>query len=183
MILYGIKRVILTELDPVTGLELEGGITASIKTAEEASLEPVLSEGEEEILRNDTNILAVVRTEDLIYGYDVTFKDNQFDINAAKLLGGYQVVEGENQTISTPLMAEGNVAKPFRMEIFVACYEGDAIVNYAKVTLNKCFGKFPTMDLGKEFYAPEFEVKARENSAANLPIKQIEFVTELPTEE
>jgi hypothetical protein len=182
MILYGIKKAVLTELDAATGLVKEGGVTATIKTAEEASLSPVLSEGAEEILRNDTNILAVVRTDDLLYGYDFTFKDNQFDLNSAQLLGGLVVEEGDNVVVKTPMLADGSVLRPFKMELYVANYEMDAIVGYAKITLNKCFGKFPEISIGKEFFAPEFEVKARENSAANLPIFSIEEVQELPAD-
>jgi len=182
MILYGIKKAVLTELDASTGLVKEGGVTATIKTAEEASLSPVLSEGAEEILRNDTNILAVVRTDDLLYGYDFTFKDNQFDLNSAQLLGGLVVEEGDNVVVKTPMLSEGSVLRPFKMELYVANYEIDAIVGYAKITLNKCFGKFPEISIGKEFFAPEFEVKARENSAANLPIFSIEEVEELPAD-
>lgn len=182
MILYGIKKAVLTELDATTGLVKEGGVTATIKTAEEASLSPVLSEGAEEILRNDTNILAVVRTDDLLYGYDFTFKDNQFDLNSAQLLGGLVVEEGDNVVVKTPMLSEGSVLRPFKMELYVANYEMDAIVGYAKITLNKCFGKFPEISIGKEFFAPEFEVKARENSAANLPIFSIEEVQELPAD-
>lgn len=180
MILYGIKKAVLTELDATTGLAKEGGIVASIKTAEEASLSPVLSEGAEEILRNDTNILAVVRTDDLLYGYDFTFKDNQFDLDSAQLLGGLVVEEGDHVVVKTPMLSEGSVLRPFKMELYVANYEMDAIVGYVKITLNKCFGKFPEIAIGKEFFAPEFEVKARENSAANLPILSIEEVDELP---
>lgn len=182
MILYGIKKAVLTELDAVTGLVKESGVKATIKTAEEASLSPVLSEGAEEILRNDTNILAVVRTDDLLYGYDFTFKDNQFDLNSAQLLGGLVVEEGDNVVVKTPMLSEGSVLRPFKMELYVANYEMDAIVGYAKITLNKCFGKFPEISIGKEFFAPEFEVKARENSAANLPIFSIEEVEELPAD-
>lgn len=184
MILYGIKKAIITELDATTGLPLEGGTTAVIKTAEEASLSPVFSEGNEEILRNDTNILAIVRSDDLLYGYDFTFKDNQFDLDSARLLGGYEVEEGENGAIvKTPMLSQGSTTHPFKMELYVASYEMDAIVGYVKITLNKCFGRFPEITIGKEFFAPEFEVKARENSTANLPILQIEEVTELPKEE
>lgn len=182
MILYGIKKAVLTELDASTGLVKESGVKATIKTAEEASLSPVLSEGAEEILRNDTNILAVVRTDDLLYGYDFTFKDNQFDLNSAQLLGGLVVEEGDNVVVKTPMLSEGSVLRPFKMELYVANYEMDAIVGYAKITLNKCFGKFPEISIGKEFFAPEFEVKARENSAANLPIFSIEEVEELPAD-
>ena len=182
MILYGIKKAVLTELDAVTGLVKESGVKATIKTAEEASLSPVLSEGAEEILRNDTNILAVVRTDDLLYGYDFTFKDNQFDLNSAQLLGGLVVEDGDKVVVKTPMLSEGSVLRPFKMELYVANYEMDAIVGYAKITLNKCFGKFPEISIGKEFFAPEFEVKARENSAADLPIFSIEEVEELPAD-
>ena len=66
------------------------------------------------------------------------------------------------------------------MDIYVANYNGDSIDNYVKVTLNKCEGKFMNMSLGEEFYAPEFEVKARENTKAGLPIKEISIVESLP---
>ena len=75
-ILYGIKKVVITELDESTGLApTTKGLVKTIDTAEEAKLTPVLSEGSEEILRSATNILAVVREDDLLYGYDITFKD------------------------------------------------------------------------------------------------------------
>ena len=184
-ILYNIKKVVLTELDPSTGKAKTSGVVSHIKTAQKAELEPVLSEGEEDILRSDTNILAVVRTDDLIYGYDVKLTDNQFDDTVAGLVAGYKVESGtldSTKKLSTPMMSEGNVAKPFKLEIYVANYSGDAIVNYAKVTLNKCTGKFPTMTVGDGFFAPEFEIKARENTKASLPIKEIEFVDTLPAD-
>ena len=185
-ILYNIKKVVLTELDPSTGKAKTSGVVSHIKTAQKAELEPVLSEGEEDILRSDTNILAVVRTDDLIYGYDVKLTDNQFDDTVAGLVAGYKVTSvtspTKTQKLATPMMSEGNIAKPFKLEIYVANYSGDAIVNYAKVTLNKCTGKFPTMTVGDGFFAPEFEIKARENTKANLPIKEIEFVDELPAD-
>lgn len=185
-ILYNIKKVVITELDPAKGTPKTSGVVAHIKTAQKAELEPVLSEGEEDILRSDTNILAVVRTDDLIYGYDVKLTDNQFDDTVAGLVAGYKVTSvtspAKTNKLATPMMSEGNVAKPFKLEIYVANYSGDSIVNYAKVTLNKCTGKFPTMTVGDGFFAPEFEIKARENTAANLPIKEIEFVDALPAD-
>ena len=182
-ILYNIKKAVITELDPTTGEAKDSGVVAHIKTAQKAELEPVLSEGEEDILRNDVSILAVVRTEDLIYGYDIKLTDNQFDDTMAGLVAGYKVEDGTvsgTKKLSTPMMSEGNVAKPFRLDLYVANYSGDSIVNYAKVTLNKCTGKFPTMTVGDGFFAPEFEIKARENTKANLPIKEITFVDTLP---
>ena len=183
-ILYNIKKVVLTELDPATGApKAEGGVKATIETAQKAELEPVLSEGEEDILRAPDKILAVVRTDDLIYGYDVKLTDNTFSADVAGLVAGYKVTKGSNSQkdkYATPMMTEGFTGKPFKLDIYVANYSGDAIVDYAKVTLNKCIGKFPTMSIGDGFYAPEFEIKARENTKASLPIKEITFVDSLP---
>lgn len=184
-ILYNIKKVVLTELDPKTGApKAEGGVKATIETAQKAELEPVLSEGDEDVLRAPDKILAVVRTDDLIYGYDVKLTDNTFGPEVAGLVAGYKVTKGsdggQKDKYATPMMTEGFTGKPFKLDIYVANYSGDAIVDYAKVTLNKCIGKFPTMSIGDGFYAPEFEIKARENSAAKLPIKEITFVDEIP---
>ena len=185
-ILYNIKKVVLTELDPATGApKAEGGVKATIETAQKAELEPVLSEGEEDVLRAPEKILAVVRTDDLIYGYDVKLTDNTFSADVAGLVAGYKVTKGSNSQkdkYATPMVSEGFTGKPFKLDIYVANYSGDAIVDYAKVTLNKCIGKFPTMSIGDGFYAPEFEIKARENSAAKLPIKEITFVDEIPAD-
>ena len=184
-ILYNIKKVVLTELDPATGApKAEGGVKATIETAQKAELEPVLSEGDEDVLRAPDKILAVVRTDDLIYGYDVKLTDNTFSADVAGLVAGYKVTKGSNSQkdkYATPMMTEGFTGKPFKLDIYVANYSGDAIVDYAKVTLNKCIGKFPTMSIGDGFYAPEFEIKARENTKAGLPIKEITFVDELPS--
>ena len=183
-ILYNIKKVVLTELDPKTGApKASDGVKATIETAQKAELEPVLSEGEEDILRAPDKILAVVRTDDLIYGYDVKLTDNTFGPEVAGLVAGYKVTKGgasQKDKYATPMMNEGFTGKPFKLDIYVANYSGDAIVDYAKVTLNKCIGKFPTMSIGDGFYAPEFEIKARENTKASLPIKEITFVNELP---
>ena len=181
MYLYGIKQVVITELDATTGAAAVSGKSFKIKTAQKAELEPVISEGEESILRNDSSILATVRTDDLLYGYNLTFTDNSFDVEMAGLVAGYKV-EGQNSTlkVSTPMLSEGKIAKPFKMDIYVANYNGDSIDNYVKITLNKCEGKFMNMSLGSEFYAPEFEVKARENTKAGLPIKEISIVESLP---
>lgn len=184
-ILYNIKKVVLTELDPKTGApKASDGVKATIETAQKAELEPVLSEGDEDVLRAPEKILAVVRTDDLIYGYDVKLTDNTFGPEVAGLVAGYKVTKGggsQKDKYTTPMVSEGFTGKPFKLEIYVANYSGDSIVDYAKVTLNKCIGKFPTMSIGDGFYAPEFEIKARENTKASLPIKEITFVDELPS--
>lgn len=182
-ILYGIKIVEIEELDPKTQLPKEDGAKFLLNTAESAEMESVKSEGTEETARSDEKILAVVRTPDLLYGYDVKFKDNTFDPQIASLIEGGVVRVKGNQVVGyrSPMLAEGaSKMKPFRMNLYIANYEGDSIKNYVKLILNNCTGKAPAFSVGKEFFAPEFEIKAREATKANLPIKDMIYVDDLP---
>ena len=186
-ILYGIKLVEIEELDPVTQLPKSGGAKFKVDTAETAELEAVTSEGTEDLKRNDTRILAIVRTPDLLYGYNLTFKDNTFDPEIMALVEGGTVKKASGGTgaitgYDSPMLSAGATnMKPFRMILYVPNYVGDSIVNYVKIVLNNCTGTAPGMNLGKEFFAPEFNVKAREATKASLPIKSMEYVTVLPT--
>lgn len=183
-ILYGVKLIVLEELDPRTQLPKDGGVTCMGETGKSVELEPVISSGDEKIARSDSNILAIVRTPDLLYGYDLKMVDNTFDLNAAALIEGAKVTEDEDGNLTrydTPLISEGATMKPFRATLYVANYEGDAIKNYVKLTLNKCSGTSPSIKLGDDFFAPEFSIKAREATKANLPIKSIEIVDTLPS--
>lgn len=183
-ILYGIQKAVITELDPATGKPpVASGKVLHFDTAEEATLEPVVDEGSEDIKRNAKKILAVVREDDLIYGYDVKLTDNVFDSAMVGIVSGYKVTpatESASEIIETPMMKEGKLSKPFMLDLYIANYEGDSIVDYCKITFNKCEGSFPSMTLGKEFMAPEFNIKARENTKANKPIKSVTFVDTLP---
>ena len=182
-ILYGVKLLVLEELDEKTQMPKEGGATCYATTGQSAELEPVVSEGEEKIARSDTKILAIVRTPDLLYGYNLKLVDNTFDINAAALIEGGAVKKNESDEVvgyDSAMLADGATMKPFRATIYIANYSGDAIVNFVKLTLNKCEGTAPTIKVGDEFFAPEFEIKAREATKAGLPVKSIEYVDELP---
>ena len=182
-ILYGVKLLVLEELDEKTQLPKEAGVKCYATTGKSAELEPVVSEGEEKIARSDTQILAIVRTPDLLYGYDIKLVDNTFDINVAALIGGGAVKTGEGGEVTgydSAMLADGATMKPFRATIYVANYMGESIVNYVKITLNKCEGNAPTIKVGDEFFAPEFNIKAREATKAGLPVKSVDYVDELP---
>lgn len=182
-ILYGIKYVEIEELDPLTQLPRVGGAKFTVDTAETAELESVTSEGTEDVKRNDTRILAIVRTPDLLYGYNLTFKDNTFDPEIMALIEGGTVREvgGSIAGYDSPMLSQGaSNMKPFRMNIYVPNYVGDSIVNYVKITLNNCTGSAPGLNIGKEFYAPEFKIKAREATKASLPVKSMDYVATLP---
>lgn len=183
-ILYGVKLLVLEELDEKTQLPKEGGVKCYASTGKSAELEPVISEGEEKVARSDTQILAIVRTPDLLYGYNIKLVDNTFDVGVAALIGGGAVktgADGEVIGYDSAMLADGATMKPFRATIYVANYMGESIVNYVKLTLNKCEGNAPTIKVGDEFFAPEFNIKAREATKAGIPIKSLEYVDELPT--
>lgn len=182
-ILYGVKLLVLEELDEKTQLPKEAGAKCYATTGKSAELEPVVSEGEEKVARSDTRILAIVRTPDLLYGYNLKLVDNTFDVNAAALIEGGAIrkgTDGEVEGYDSAMLADGATMKPFRATIYIANYQGDTIVNYVKLTLNKCTGKAPTIKVGDDFFAPEFEIKAREATKAGLPVKSIDYVDELP---
>jgi hypothetical protein len=183
-VLYGVKLVILEEIDAVSQLPVDGGVKCRINTAESAEMEAVSSEGEEEVARTDDRILAVVSTPDLLYGYNVTLTDNTFDAAVAALIEGGVIEKDENGNVTgyrSPFISEGSTnMKPFRAKIYVANYEGDSIKNYVVITFNKCTGTAPGMNAAKEFYAPEYTIKAREATKAGLPIKSLSYVDSLP---
>lgn len=187
-ILYNIKKVVIEELDSSTGLVKAGGTPINITCDSEADIDPVVSKGEEKVLRSDTHILAVARTKDLVYGYSLKLKNNTFDVGLASLIEGgtirYSTEAGHESEIvgyDAPMLEDGDTKiKEFRTTIYVANYEGDSIKNYVKITLNKCIGNAPKMSFKKDFYAPEFDIDARENTKANLPVKSIDYVTSIP---
>lgn len=182
-ILYGVKLVELEEIDKKTQEPVSDGVKCRIDTAESIGMEPVINEGTEESTRSDNKILAVVRTPDLLYGYNLTLKDNTFDPEIASLIEG-GVVKKSDKVITgyrSPMLSEGaSKMKPFRAIFYIANYEGDSIKNYVKMTCNNCHGTAPSFNSGKEFYAPEFTIKAREATKANLPIKSLDYVDDLP---
>lgn len=181
-ILYGVKLVILNELDPVTELVKAGGITCRVDTAEEVNLDPVLAKGNEKVLRSDLKILAVASTDDLLYGYAFKFINSTFDLNIVGLIEGGTIRKtGENITgYDASMLSEGATMKLFSAEIYVANYEGSSIKNYTKVTLNKCKGRAAKLAYKDDFFAPEFDVDAREATKAGKPIKSIDYIDALP---
>lgn len=182
-ILYGIKKVVVTELDPATELpKMESPKTATITTASECEMEALLAEGAEEVLRTDDKILAIVDVDELPYGYNLTLTDNTMDSLALSIITGMTATsatdeESGEQKLTMPLMDAGNSKQMlFKLEMYIANYKGSSIVNYCKITFNKCKGKPLNLTIGKEFYAPELEIKAREATKASLPMLDIDFV-------
>ncbi len=184
-ILYNVKKVVITELDSLTGLVKDGATPVNIKTAEEIEVTPVESKGDEKVHRDDDTILAIARTPDLLYGYNLKLKDNTFNPLAASLIEGCSLrYSGQNIVgYDAPMLADGDTKKPFKMDVYVANYEGDNIKNYIKLTFNKCKGKASKATFKKDFYAPELEIEARENTKAGKTSKSVDYVDTLPEDD
>ena len=188
-ILYGIKYVEIEELDPLTQLPKVGGVKFAMDTAETAELEAVTSEGTEDLKRNDTRILAIVRTPDLLYGYNLTFKDNTFDPEVMALIEGGTVRRqgGAIAGYDSPMLASGAAnMKPFRMTLYIPNYVGDSIVNYVKLTLNNCTGPAPGMDYVAELPAVlrtiSFDLNGGTGTADALRIETGKKITPKPAD-
>jgi len=184
-LLYNVKKVVLTELDDLTGLAKGGAVPININCDSDVELAPVVSKGEEKIKRDDTQVLAIARTMDLLYGYGLKMTNATFDTSVASLIEG-GVVRMSGDTVvgyDSPMLKDGVTMKPFKADIYISNYEGDSIKNYVKLTLNKCTGTAPTLTFKTDFFAPAFDIDARENTLANLPIKTIDYVDTLPTDD
>ncbi|MFD3158695.1 hypothetical protein ACFIJ5_17945 (plasmid) [Haloimpatiens sp. FM7330] len=187
-VLYNVKSVVLTEIDEVTGMEVKDKKPINLVCDSEVELKPLVSKGNEKTLRTDTKILAVAKTPNLLYGYDFKMKNTIFNVEVASLIEGGKIIYDEkDQTkiigYESPRLRDGATMKPFKADIYVANYEGSSIKNYVRITLNKCMGQAPKITFKKDFFAPEFQITAMENTKANLPIKTVSYVDALPQEQ
>lgn len=183
MVLFGVQRVFLQEIDPVTKLPFEGSAEYVLKCAESVNLEPVVEEGEESILKCPSNnaILANRLDNDTFIGYDVTLTDNEWNAGVMALVNGFETVADadtqEITTLITPMIENGMNFKPFRMVIFAAAYEGKDIARYVVFVLNSCTGSLSTIDLGQDWVQFEYNIKAREATAAGFPVMSVGYYT------
>lgn len=179
-VLYGVKRAVVTPIDKITQVPKEADKVV-FKTAEEVGIEKVVSEGGEEVLRTDDEILAVVTTADIGYGYDLTLVDNTFQLNIVGMLEGGTVrydLQDPAKVIGydDPMMSDGAKVSPFKLELYIPSYVGTNIDCYIKLTFPNCTGAISKLEFKKEFTAPEFDIKAREATKLGKPSRSIDYV-------
>lgn len=187
-ILYNVVRVDIEEIDEATGNVKEGGETYTIKCDSEISIEAVINEGNKVTLRDSKKILARAEDEDLVEGYNLTLTTVKFPIAVIPIIQGGTLKKstesGQTGKIigySAPTMAEGVTNKKyFRLTAYSENRLEDAIVNYAKVTFWRCKGKPVNLNLKKDFFAPQFDVKCTENAKINKSPYDIDYVAALP---
>lgn len=160
--LYGIVKSAITYDD--------GGspVTKSFTTFTEANVDPKISEGEEKIHRMRNKILAVAKTEDLLYGLNITLTDNAFSPDLIAVVDGGTLQFDEIETTKVvgyrpPKSTDITLRKEFKLEIWCEEKEGEDTNQYVKYTFPKCKGKPVSVSLKEEeFIAPQFKIVAYE---------------------
>lgn len=182
---YGVRRVVLTELNQNGSAKTEGK-TITIDTPQEVSYSPNIKEGAETEQRGGDRLVAVVKDEDELVSITATFKDAKLNIDAMALIGGGTVTgTGGTAKYEAPKMGD-YIRTPFKAEIYSAIYAdgsstaGD-IVGYMKVTLPYAKGRIPTFSQqDKTFTVPSYTIVGTDNRAEDLSCYSIERVASLP---
>ncbi|MGN1370181.1 MAG: hypothetical protein ACI4WX_15025 [Aristaeellaceae bacterium] len=163
--------------------EEETAKTYTVETSNEVTLEAFVSEGEEKELRKNNRLIAQLKTEDIIKGYDITMKDLVIHPFVLALVDGGQSTISEAGTFSYDGPTMGEVVKrtPFTVNIYTEEKDTDGeTVGYLKLSCKHCKGspaKFTMKD--GDFYAPEYTVKSRPKKGEKpLTIAQIEALPE-----
>ena len=175
----------ITYTEELEGAGLVVDKTISFKTADEAEVEPEVSEGEENILRVKNQILAINRTEDIVIGYNLTLKNNELILEMLQLVDGgeFKYDSGESTKVIGYIAPKPGVVverKPFDLVLYSAEKDtGGDVVGYAKFTFKNTKGtpvKYSLKD--GEFFVPEMELKSRPKPS-QVPV-EIDFVDKLP---
>lgn len=186
--LYNVKKVIIEELDPSTGSAKVSGEKVTISCDSTIGLEPEINEGEKKTLRDSTRIIAQAKEEDLLEAMNMKLTSCRMPIEILPIIQGGTLRKGTSENASrivgydAPKSKDGNKnKKDFIVTAYVENYEGESVTNYVKFTFNKCRGSIMSFDLKKEFFTPEFNIRATENTKADKPIYSIDYVDVLPS--
>lgn len=184
--LYNVVRVEIEELDPTTMDVKEGGEKYIIDCDSEIGLDPQINEGKKTVLRDAKRILAQAAEEDLLEAMNLKLTTVKFPAAVLPIIQGgtlrYDASEPKKVVgYDAPTMAEGATNKKYiKVSAYVENYEGESVINYVKFTFPKCRGKILKLDLKKEFFAPEFDVRATENTKLGKSCYSFDYIDALP---
>lgn len=143
--------------------------TYRFDTADEATYAPVVSEGQETLLRVKNKIIASNKTEDLQYGSDLNMKQVVMVPQVLALVdGGTLVTTGTGETLKVtgykpPVVGTVVNRTKFSLKIYTEEKEADGdTVEYQCFTFKGCKGKpvnFTFKD--GEFMAPQYTIASR----------------------
>jgi hypothetical protein len=141
--------------------------TFNIDTAEEADVKPVVEKGINKVKRNKNTILGRVKTEDLVSGLEIAFKDSLLIPEVIQIVdGGTLTGSAGSRKYSAPAVGSPVTRISFKLEVFTASLDTDGdIENYIKFTFPGCKGTPVEYSLKDgDFFVPELKV---ESSPAN----------------
>jgi hypothetical protein len=136
-----------------------------MKTASEAGCKCAISQGQEKELRKINTILALIRTKDLIKGYDITFKDVLLHPELLAITNGGVVTmnAGVFQSYEAPVAGQPVEKELFSLDIYCGDKDTDGTdKQYLKFSLPGCEGSPTDFDFKDgEFFSPQFTIKNR----------------------
>ena len=158
--------------------------TFVVSTANEAKIEAFVSEGEEKELRKGNRLLAQLKTDDLIKGYDITLKDLTMNPQVFAIIdGGTSAVNAETSAFESytgPKVGEVLSRTPFTLNIYTEEKDGDGeSKGYLKISCQHCKGSPASIEIKDgDFCAPEYKLKSRPK-IGEAPVS-MSYLTELP---
>ena len=158
--------------------------TYVVTTASEAKIEAFISEGEEKELRKGNRLLAQLKTDDLIKGYDVTLKDLTMNPQVFAIVdGGVSTAAAEGgafESYTGPKVGEVLNRTPFTLNMYTEEKDGDGeSKGYLKMSCQHCKGTPASIELKDgDFCAPEYKLKSRPK-VGEAPLS-ITYLTALP---
>lgn len=177
----------------ITGLNADGSMPVSptkvwVDTAQEASLEAEIVEGESSDLRGGDRLLSRVQENDVTLGMNIDFTDARFGDEALLIMQGgtliTEEVDGVEEIIGweAPKVSEQSEKHPFQADLYIQSHNSEGGREaYLRYTFPYCEGSFTSIEHSdQDWGTPEFALRARENPATKASAYSKRFVTGLP---
>ena len=162
--------------------EGESPSTYVFETATSCAFNAAVSSGNETEQRVKNQILGLIKTEDLVKGYDLDLEDQRLIMDVLALIDGGTVTgNGEEWTkYESPAAGTPVVRKPFKMELFTSDRDTDGeAVEYYCWTFQHCKGA-PVSGSAQDgsFATLKYTIKSRPKKGVSPMV--IERVETLP---
>ena len=168
MSVKNIEERVLANIVRAEIIDEESQTVYSFNTASEASIKPYVSEGEEKIHRVKNTILATLRYEDILLGYEIKLVNNTFCPELLSLIDGGTVTYDDEEKFAsyTSPVVEAK-ASTTRKNLTVCLYteeldcDGETM-GYFKFTFRHAKGKPVEYTIKDgEFIVPELTLRSR----------------------
>ena len=183
--MYGCRMLEVTPLDEYGAPKIEDA--ELFEVPQEANVTFNIDEGDEQELRGGDRLIAKVKEEDYLTSADITFTNAVLNAAAIKIITGGGTIEGDDGFKAPTLSEQETGRDAFQARLYVARYNEGTVdvgdeIDYTRFTFHNCKGTLSGFNpTGGEFVVPEFNIHCTENTAAEEPIYEFDFVNELPT--